>query len=121
MQVRQLMARSSVVHKCALLDLVGQLINHVALVGEHGPNIIFLLLSTYEKNLVLTLNGSEFLGQNFSVSDRNFYCCLGVQLMNEQTFLLLVVVVQARFDRSKDVIWLERNHIMEETSKFVYF
>ena len=41
--------------------------------------------------------------------------------MDEQTFLLFIVVVQARFDGRKNVIWLEGNHVMEETSEFVYF
>lgn len=41
--------------------------------------------------------------------------------MNEQTFLLLIVVMKSRFDAGQNVIWLKWNHIVEKSSKFVYF
>ena len=119
MEVRQLVTGSSVIHECALLHFVSEFIDYVALVGKHRSDVIFFFLSTDEENLVLALDRSEFLGQNIGVSDRNFNSGLGVQLVDEQTFMFLVVVVQPWLDTRQNVVRLERDYVVEETSELV--
>lgn len=77
-KMSELMARSCVVHESSFFYFVCQFIDNVALVWEHASNVVFFLLSTDEKDFVLTLDRCEFLWQNFSVSDWNFDCCLSI-------------------------------------------
>ena len=119
--MRQLMTWSCIIHEGLLFNLIGQLIDDPALIWEHASDIVFLLLSSDEEYFILTLDWSEFLGQNFRVSDWNFYCCLGIKLMDEQAFLLLIIVVKTRLDTSQNIVWIKGNDIVQESSEFVYF
>ena len=60
--MRQLMARTRVVHERPLLYLIGELIHNIALIRKYRPNIILFLLSSDKENLILCLDGREFLG-----------------------------------------------------------
>jgi hypothetical protein len=120
-EVCELMARASIVHESALLDLVGAFVDHVAFVGENRPDIIFFFLSADKEYFVLRLNRCKLLRQYIMVSDRDLHRRLCIQLMYEQTLLFLVVIVQPWFYRSKDVVWLKANNVMQESSEFVYF
>ena len=120
-EMRQLMTWSCIIHEGLLFNLIGQLIDDPALIWEHASDIVFLLLSSDEEYFILTLDWSEFLGQNFGVSDWNFYCCLGIKLMDEQAFLLLIIVVKTRLDTSQNIVWLKGNDIVQESSEFIYF
>jgi hypothetical protein len=78
MKMGKLMTRSCIVHKCFFLYFICQFINNVTLIWKYTSNVILLFLTTNKENLILTLDGSEFLGQNFSVSDWNSDCCLSI-------------------------------------------
>ena len=41
--------------------------------------------------------------------------------MDEQAFLLLIIVVKTRLDTSQNIVWLKGNDIVQESSEFVYF
>lgn len=89
----QLMTRSLVVHEGPLLNLVGLLIDDVALIGKDGSNVIFFLLATDKENLVLGLNRCKFLRQNIRISDRNLNGSLGVELVDQKGPVLLIVIM----------------------------
>ena len=78
MEMGELMTRSCIIHESFLLYFVCQFIDNVALIWKDTSDIILFFLPSNKENLVLTLNGCEFLGQNFSVSDWNSDCCLGI-------------------------------------------
>ena len=60
------------------------LIDYEALIREDGANVIFLLLTTNKEDLVLSLNGSEVLWKQVSISQGDLHCCLSIQLMDEK-------------------------------------
>lgn len=91
--MRELVPGAGIVHKCSFLDFVRALVDHVALIRKHRSDVVLLLLSSDEENLVLGLDGSELLRQDIVVPYCDFDCGLSVQLMNEQRFLFLVIVV----------------------------
>ena len=115
------MTTPRIVHKCTFLDTICLFINDITFIWKNWSNIIFFFLTTDKKDFVLGLNRSKFLWKNISISNRNFYCCLGIQLMNEKRFLLLVVVMKTRFYTSQDIIRFKTNNIMQESSKFINF
>ena len=41
--------------------------------------------------------------------------------MDEEGFLLFIVIVKSRFDGGKDVVWLKTNNIMQEPSELINF
>ena len=89
----ELMARASIIHEGALLNLIGTFVDDVTFVGENRPYVIFLFLSTNEKDFVLCVNRRKLLGQYSMVSDRDLHRRLSIQLMYEQTLLFLIVIV----------------------------
>lgn len=115
------MARPSIVHKCSLLHLIGPLIDHIAFIWKNWADIVLFFLSSDEKYFVLGLDRCELLWQDVMVPDRDLDRSLGVKLVNEQRFLLIVVVVETRLDRGQNVVWFERNHVVKETAEFIYF
>ena len=119
MQVSKLMPRSCVDHKGSLLNLIGLLVDNVALVREHRSDVVFLFLSSNEENFVLSLNRCELLWKDLSISYLNLGCCLCIQLMNEQCLLLLIVIVQSWLDRCQNIVRLKANNIVQKASELV--
>ena len=106
------MARASIVHKSSFLNFISTLINHITLIRKYRSNIIFLFLSSDEENFILGLDGCKFLWQYVMVSNCDLDSSLGIQLMNEQTFLLLVVIVKSRFDACQNIVGFKTYHIV---------
>ena len=106
------MPTSRIIHKSPLFDSVSLLIDNVTFIWKNWSDVIFFFLTTNEENFILSLNRSEFLRENVRISDRNFDGSLGVQLVDEKTFLLFIVVMQPRFDTGQNIIWFKTNHIM---------
>ena len=115
------MARASIVHKSSFLDFISTLIDHIALIRKYRSNVIFLFLSSDEENFILGLDGCEFLWQYVMVSNCDLDSSLGIQLMNEQTFLLLVVIMESRFDACQNIVGFKTYHIVQETAEFINF
>lgn len=115
------MAWPGIDHVRSFLYLVLLLVNNKALVRKDRSDIIFLLFSSNEEDLVLSLDRREVLGKDVRVSQRDLHSGLSVQLMDEQRLLLVAVVVQSRLDWGQDVIWLEADHIVQESPKLVSF
>ena len=67
----------------------------------------------------MSLDRSEFLGQDIGVSYGDLDSGLSVKLVNEKRLLLFVVVVKTWLDRREDIIRLERDHIVQEASELV--
>lgn len=117
--MRQLVARSGIDHVCSFMYLILLLVDYEAFVGKDGSNVILLLLTTNEKDLVLCLNRRKILRKQIGVSQRNLYGCLRIQLVDEKRFLLIAVVVKTRFDRRQDIIRFEANNIVEEAAELI--
>lgn len=121
MQVRQLVPTPRVDHVRPFLHLVLLLVHHEAFVGKHRADVVLLLLTTDEKDLVLGLNCGEVRGEQVGIAERDLDGGLRVQLVDEERLLLVAVVVEAWLDGGKDVVGLEGDHIVEETAEFVGF
>ena len=121
MQMRQLMAAACAVHKRTLLNFVGLLVDDITFIRKYRSDIVFLLLPSDEKYLVLSLNWRKFLRENIGISNWDLCCCLSVQLMNKQRLLFFIVIMQPRFNRCKDIVRLKRNNIVQKASELINF
>lgn len=92
------MARSRMIHGCSSLNFVLIFVDKVALVGEDRADVILFLLSTNEEYLILSLDGSKFLGENLSISNQDIDSGLGFEMVDEQLLLLLCIVMESWLD-----------------------
>jgi hypothetical protein len=59
------------------------------------------------------------LRQNVGVADWNLRRRLRVQLVDVQRFLVFVIVVESGFNTGEDVVGLETDHVVQESTEFV--
>ena len=120
-EMSQLMTTPRMVHKGFLFYFVGLFVYDVAFIGKDRSNIILFLLPSNEENLILRLNGRKLIWKNISIPHPNLDSTLGIQLMNKERLLLFIIIMQSWFDTGEDVVWFKADHVVQETSEFVYF
>jgi hypothetical protein len=96
MQVSQLMARSWVLHWCTRNHFICLFINHIGLCGIDAFDFIFTLLTTYDENLVLCLDGRELLGKSVCVAQLDALCGLTGKFMNIKFLSFFIEIVKTR-------------------------
>lgn len=94
MEVCQLVTTFTEFHGGSPLYLIGLFIQKKSIICNHSSNLILLQLSSNKEYLVLCLNASEALWNDFRIS--NCDCCrvLSGKLVNKHLLKLLVKVVE---------------------------
>jgi len=106
------MARPSILHRSSLDNIVSLLIDDKSLIGVDAPDVIVLLLSTDNEDLVLGLYGSELCREFVRISNLNALGCLAAEFVNVEFSVNFIEIVQSWSGWSKDEIWLKADHIM---------